>query len=71
MPRTTTAANEQTRDRMKGVYNAQKAHPEGWQDWGMFTAHVVHGLIEEVGHLRGLLRANGIKAPPARDPFEE
>ncbi len=69
MPKTTSAPEEQTRDRMKSVYNAQKALREGWQDWGMFTAHVVHGLIREVHELRAGMTAAGIALPPERDPF--
>jgi hypothetical protein len=54
---------------MKHVYNEQKARDDGWQDWGIFTAHVVHGLIEEVRHLRAKMTQAGIRPPPERDPF--
>lgn len=70
MPKRTTPDEERTRDRMKNVYNAQKHDEEGWSDWGMFTAHVVHGLIEEIRKLRPELTARGIDPGPERDPFE-
>lgn len=70
MPKQTTPAEEHARGRMKNVYNSQKMDAEGWADWGMFTAHVVHGLIEEVASLRDRLVAEGIDPGPERDPFE-
>jgi hypothetical protein len=69
MPKQTTQAEEKSRDWMKHVYNEQKARDDGWQDWGMFTAHVVHGLIEEVRHLRAKMTQAGVHPPPERDPF--
>lgn len=70
MARQTTCDEERTRDRMKNVYNAQKRNSDGWNDWGMFTAHVVHGLIQEVAELRAKLEAEVIDSGPQRDPFE-
>lgn len=70
MPKRTTAEEEHTRSEMSRAYNAQKHDPDGWDDWGMFTAHVVHGLIAEVGRLRHMLRCHGIDPGPERDPFE-
>jgi len=70
MARQTTGDEERTRDRMKNVYNAQKRDPDGWNDWGMFTAHVVHGLVQEVAELRARVEGEGIDTGPERDPFE-
>jgi len=69
MARQTTRDEERTRDRMTKVYNAQKRDSDGWNDWGMFTAHVVHGLLQEVAELRARLEAKGIDTGPERDPF--
>ncbi|MCG3127239.1 MAG: hypothetical protein CHACPFDD_02097 [Phycisphaerae bacterium] len=55
---------------MKRVYNGQKLDEDGWADWGMFTAHVVHGLIEEVASLRAKLQAKGVDPGAERDPFD-
>lgn len=70
MARQTTRDEERARDRMKKVYNGQKEDADGWNDWGMFTAHVVNGLIEEVAQLRAKLESKGIDPGPTRDPFE-
>ena len=70
MPKQTTPAEERTRGCMKSVYNSQKLDADGWADWGMYTAHVVHGLIEEVVSLRARLVAGGVDPGPERDPFE-
>lgn len=71
MVKQTTRDEERTRDRMKRVYNAQKEDADGWNDWGMFTAHVVHDLVQEVGELRGRLESQGVDPGPERDPFED
>lgn len=70
MPRTTSVQEEHTRVQMTAAYNAQKAGPNGWQDWGMFTAHVVHGLIEEVNVLRAQIQSAGGTVPSKRNPFD-
>ncbi|TWT41011.1 hypothetical protein RAS1_37020 [Phycisphaerae bacterium RAS1] len=70
MPKQTMPAEERTRGRMKSVYNTQKLDADGWADWGIYTAHVVHGLIEEVASLRATLVAEGVDLGPERDPFE-
>ena len=70
MPKQTTREEERTRGAMKEVYNAKKENADGWTDWGMFTAHVVHGLVQEVAELRARLRSKGIDPGPERDPFE-
>lgn len=70
MPRQATRAEDSARAEMSQVYNAQKHDADGWDNWGLYTAHVVHGLIEEVASLRARLEAAGINPGPARDPFE-
>jgi hypothetical protein len=69
MARSTTAQEERTRDQMSRAFKDEKSRAEGWADWGMFTAHVVHGLIQEVADLRGAMREAGVAEPPNRDPF--
>lgn len=69
MARETTEAEERTRHRMIDVYRQQENLPDGFNDWGMFTAHVVHAQRMEIERLRGLLDQNGVDAGDWDDPL--
>jgi hypothetical protein len=60
---------EQTKRKMICAWEQQKHDPCGWNDWGMYTAHVVHGLICEVEELRKKLIQSNIDPGKSRDPF--
>lgn len=69
MGRETTDAEERTRHEMTDVYRQQKEWPDGFNDWGMFTGHVVHAQREEIERLRGLLEQKGVDAGDWADPL--
>ena len=70
MPRDNTDAEDRTKHEMIAVYQAQEHLPEGFDDWGMFTAHVVHTQRTEIERLRGLLEQNGIESGDWDDPLQ-
>jgi len=54
---------------MIDAYQAQEHLPDGFDDWGQFTAHVVHAQRVEIGRLRDLLVQHGIDAGEWDDPL--
>jgi hypothetical protein len=62
MARDTTPEEEATKHEMIAAYKAQEHSPDGFNDWGMFTANVVHAQRTEIQRLRELLRERGIDA---------
>lgn len=71
MARTPTAAERATKKEMSRAYKAQEHDSDGWPDWREFTAHVVHGLLDEVAELRQQLSRHGLDPGSPRDPFEK
>jgi len=69
MARDTTPEEEATRHEMIAAYKAQEHSPDGYNDWGMFTAHVVHAQRAEIERLRGLLREHGVEVDEWEDPL--
>lgn len=68
MTRGTSEPEESTRQDMIAAYRAQQT-PEGFDDWGMFTAHVVHAQRVEIERLRHLLREESIEVGQWADPL--
>lgn len=69
MTRETSEVEERTRQEMIVAYRAQQT-PEGFDDWGRFTAHVVHAQHAEIERLRCLLREQGIGVGEWDDPLD-
>jgi predicted N-acyltransferase len=69
MTRETSEPEERARQHMIAAYRAQQA-PEGFDDWGKFTAHVVHAQRMEIERLRRLLREQGIEVGEWDDPLD-
>lgn len=69
MARDTTPDEEETRKLMTGAYKDQEHEPEGFDDWGNFTAHVVHAQRREVARLRSKLSDHGIDPGGWDDPL--
>lgn len=71
MPRDNTSEEAATRREMTEVYKRQKDLPDGFDDWGRFTAYVVCEQRREIERLRGLLKQkNGIEPGEWNDPLE-
>lgn len=69
MSRPTTPDEEATRKEMTRLYKTQEHAPDDYNDWGQFTAHVVHSQRLEIVRLRTLLQSRGIDAGDWDDPF--
>ncbi len=69
MPRSTTNEEEETRRLMTRAYRGQKHAQDGFDDWGDFTAHVVHAQRREIGRLRDLLIDQRIDPDRWDDPL--
>lgn len=71
MPGRTSEDEEETRRLMKLSYKDQQHAPDGFDDWGEFTAHVVHAQRREIDRLRDRLREHGIEPGDWDDPLGE
>lgn len=54
---------------MTRAYKGQEHAIEGYDDWGNFTAHVVHSQRSEIERLRRLLDSQGIDPGGWDDPL--
>lgn len=70
MARGNMAEEARTRREMTDAYKRQKDGPDGFDDWGRFTAHVVCTQRQEMERLRALLEEHGINAGSWDGPFE-
>jgi hypothetical protein len=70
LPRENTSEEAAVRREMTDAYKQQKENPDGFDDWGRFTAHVVWEQRREIERLRGLLQESGIDAGAREDPFD-
>jgi hypothetical protein len=70
MAQSNTPEEETTKHEMIGAYKAQEHAPNGFNDWGVFTAHVVHAQRTEIQRLHGLLQGRGIDAGQWADPLD-
>ena len=70
MARETTRAEAATRREMTDAYRRQKELPDGFDDWGKFTAYVVCEQRRKIERLRGLLGERGVDPGACEDPFE-
>lgn len=71
MARPTTPQEEETRRLMTRAYKGQKYAPNGYDDWGDFTAHVVHAQRGEIDRLRSLIAQQRIDLNLWDDPLSE
>jgi hypothetical protein len=55
---------------MTEAYKRQKEIPDGFDDWGRFTAYCVCEQRREIARLRGLLQENGLDPGQWEDSFE-
>jgi hypothetical protein len=69
MARSNTPEQDATKHEMIAAYKAQEHTSDGFNDWGVFTAHVVHAQRTEIERLRELLRERGIDAGQWDDPL--
>jgi len=65
-----TAEEAAIRRHMSSIYKSQENSPNGFDDWGMFTAHVVYTQRKEIERLRDILKEKNIDPGPWDDPFE-
>jgi hypothetical protein len=70
MARDTTPEEEATRHEMIAAYKVQEHAPDGFNDWGMFTAHVVHAQRIEIRRLHELLQGRGVGPGEWEDPLD-
>lgn len=70
MPRDNTSEEGATRREMTEAYKRQKEIPDGFDDWGRFTAYCVCEQRREIARLRGLLQENGLDPGQWEDSFE-
>jgi len=69
MTRDNTPDEDRTKHEMIDTYRVQEHLPDGFNDWGMFTAHVVHSQRKEIDRLRALLEGHSIEAGEWEDPL--
>ena len=55
---------------MSAFYKEQEDDPEGFNDWGKFTAHVVYEQRCEIARLRKLLLDHSVDPGSRSDPLE-
>jgi hypothetical protein len=70
MARSTSPEEEDTRRLMTRAYKGQEHTPDGFDDWGNFTAHVVHAQRAEIERLRKLVGQQGLELGEWDDPLE-
>lgn len=58
------------RRKMSDIYLAQKSSPDGFSDWGEYTAHVVCLYCREIERLRKMLESHSIDPGGWNDPLE-
>jgi hypothetical protein len=63
-------AEEQFRREMSAAYKAQVHDPGGYDDWGMFTAHVSQTYRKKIGRLHALLTQYDRAAGEWEDPVD-
>lgn len=71
MSRQITPEEEATRSAVSHRYKAQEHQADGYNDWGQYTAHVVHCQRQEIARLRAALQGHGLAPGDWHDPFEE
>jgi hypothetical protein len=64
-----TPEEEATRKNMSRIYKNQEHNQTGYDDWGKFTAHVVHSQRNEIDRLRTLCQQKGVDPSAWNDPF--
>jgi hypothetical protein len=67
MARENTREEAETRREMTEAYQQQKTVPNGFDDWGKFTAHIVCAHRQEIQRLRQLLADRGVSLGPWDD----
>ncbi len=70
MPRQITNEEDATRKEMSRRYKAQEHDADGYNDWGQYTAHVVHCQRQEIARLRALLQRRNVEPGEWDEPFQ-
>ena len=70
MARKNTPDEKATRREMTDAYQRQEGSSDGYDDWGMFTAHVVCEQRNEIERLTNLLRDSGADSGTWPDPLK-